>query len=306
MKKLIKYTGCFLLPIMLVIVLIELFYRVVPTNYTFKHEAILKNRDTIEVLTFGDSHAMYGINPRYISGHVFNLANLSQTVYFDELLFNKYVDRLTNLKSIIIPMEYTTMSQEDNTQEDVWRKYFYESQMDLKVPLIKWYDPKKYSLALSQKLVRTVKALNIYRHNNTLVNCDQRGWGLGYNTAIDSIELKRLAPIISRKHNDNKIDISQNAGRIESIIKTCQTKNINVLLVNLPVTPSYYKLLNKEEVRSILSQSQEFNNTFDHVRHLDLLQDERFKQDDFHDADHLNKKGAKKCSIVINEFLNND
>lgn len=303
MKKLLKYIGLFLLPILAIVITIDIFYRTVPTNYSLKHQKMLKEGPSVEVLIFGDSHAMYGINPSYLDKHTFNLANLSQTVYFDKLLFEKYIDQLTNLEYVIIPMEYTTMSQADDTQEDVWRKYFYEAQMNMNVPLISWNDPKKYSLALSQKLVRTVEALNIFRQANTLVNCDKNGWGLGYNSSIDSLEIDRLANIISRKHDDGKTDISQNFRRIESMIAICKSKNIQVLLVNLPVTQQYYKLLRQDEVSEILNKSEELDVTNDHVKNLNLVQDVRFHLEDFQDADHLNKFGAKKCTQIINQFI---
>ena len=303
MKKLLKYIILFLSPIVLIIIGIEIFYRTVPTNYSFKHQEILKHRDSIEVLIFGDSHAMYGINPKYLDKEAFNLANLSQTIYFDKLLFQSYVDQLPNLECIIIPMEYTTMSQADNTEEDIWRKYFYNAQMGLNVPIIKWYNPKKYSLALSQKMVRTVKALNTWRQTNTLVNCDNNGWGLGYNSSVDSLDVDRLAKVISRKHDDAKYDISQNLERVKSIVKVCKKKNINVILVNLPVTNQYFNLLVQDEVLEILKQSYILNAQNKHVKNLNLVQDPRFYLEDFQDVDHLNRNGAKKCSVILNEFI---
>jgi hypothetical protein len=303
MKKWLKYTSLFLLPIVLVLISVDIFYRTVPTNYKFKHEQLLQRKDSIEILVFGDSHTMYGINPDWLDKRTFNLANLSQTIYFDELLFQKYIKQLTHLKYVIFPLEYTTMSQVDNTQEDVWRKYFYDAQMDINVPLIKWYDPKKYSLALSQKLSRTFQALNIWKQTNTLVNCDHDGWGLGYNSVIDSVEIVHLAKVISRKHDDSRIDISKNIERIKRMIKICDSKKIKVVLINMPVTKEYFSLLNANEVTEILNQSMLLDRENSHVKNLNLIDDVRFELNDFQDADHLNDHGAKKCSLIINEFI---
>lgn len=41
------------------------------------------------------------------------------------------------------------------------------------------------------------------------------------------------------------------------------------------------------------------------VSYLNLFQDSRFVNDDFYDADHLNNEGAKKCSIITNQYIQN-
>jgi hypothetical protein len=304
MQKTLKYAGLFLLPIIVVIIVLEIFYRSVKTNYTFKHSQIVQIANSTEVLVFGDSHAMYGVNPKWIDKPTFNIANLSQTIYFDELLFQKHINQLSNLEYIVVPMEYTTMSQSDNTQEDIWRKYFYQAQMDLDVPLINVLDPKKYSLALSQKLKRTEKALKIWKATKTLVNCDENGWGLGYNNSIEKSEINNLARIIARKHDDGSSSISQNLERIKTIIEICKTKNAKVVIVNLPVTEAYFENININEVNKILQESKLLDSQNNHVLNLNLLNDDRFILSDFQDADHLNFKGAKKCSLIINEFIN--
>ena len=40
-----------------------------------------------------------------------------------------------------------------------------------------------------------------------------------------------------------------------------------------------------------------------HVSYLNLFMDSRFEDSDFYDADHLNFKGAIKCSKIIDEYI---
>ncbi|TYB76870.1 hypothetical protein [Bizionia myxarmorum] len=303
MKQFLKYTLLFLLPVLVIILLVEIFYRSVPNNYTYKHELIESQKETVETLIFGDSHTFYGLNPKYFSSKTLNMANVSQTLYFDKLLFEKYISEMKNLKHIIIPLEYTTMSQVDNTQEDIWRKYFYAEQMELDVPLITWYDIRKYSLAFTQKFGVTVRYYKEYKKNKTLVGCDDSGWGNTYISAIDSTEIDELAKIISRKHDDATSDFSVNKKRLNSIIETCIAKDIQVILVNMPVSQPYLKLLNQEEVQGIVDLTQELGFQNENVTAVNLLYDTRFQLNDFHDADHLNSKGAKKCSQILNAIL---
>lgn len=294
-----------MVPIILVWMGVELFYRIVPNNYTFKNELVQTESASVEVLIFGDSHTFYGLNPEYFSKPTLNMANVSQSIYFDKLVLEKYIDKFTNLKCIIIPIEYTTFSQADNSQEDYWRKYFYKSQMNLNVTYIKWYDPKQYSLALTQNFGKTGTYIKSYLNNKTLVGCDDKGWGNTYFSTVDSLELNRLAKLISRKHDDGSMDFSKNLNRVNNIIKTCKSKGVHVILVNMPVSQPYLKLLNQDEVNAITKISKELDKTKINVTNINLLNDKRFTRKDFHDADHLNMDGAKKCSLIINTAFEN-
>jgi hypothetical protein len=109
--------------------------------------------------------------------------------------------------------------------------------------------------------------------------------------------------VISRKHDDGRIDISKNLERIKKMIKICDSKKIKVVLINMPVTREYLGYLNVDEVAEIVNQSMLLDRENSHVKNLNLIDDVRFELNDFHDADHLNDSGAKKCSLIINEFI---
>jgi hypothetical protein len=303
MKKLLTHISLFLIPVFLVWGLAEVFYRTIPNNYTFKHEQISKHNDA-EVLILGDSHTFYGINPEWLSLKAYNLSNVSQTIYFDKLLFEKHVSHLPNLKYLILAVDYTTLSQADDSQEDIWRKYFYAAQMDLEVPLIKWYNPKKYSLALARKFDKTWQTCNEYHNKGTLIGCDENGWGNTYLTTVDSLEMSRLAHVVSKKHEDGSMDFSLNTERIQELIDLCKTKKIEVILVNMPSTPEYVSLLNSEKWQKIDSVCNTLEENNNNVTRINLLNDKRFKLEDFQDADHLNEAGAKKCTLIINQYIN--
>ena len=75
MKKLLTYISLFLIPIIVVWILAEVFYRTVPNNYTYKHQQISNNKD-IEVLILGESHTVSGINPEWLSLKAYNLSHV--------------------------------------------------------------------------------------------------------------------------------------------------------------------------------------------------------------------------------------
>lgn len=303
MKKLLTHIGLFLIPILMVWILAEVFYRTVPNNYSYKHKQISNNNNDIDVLVLGDSHTFYGINPEWLSQKMYNLANVSQTIYFDKLLFEKHINHLPKLKYLILSVEYTTLSQADNTQEDIWRKYFYHTQMDLDVPLISWYNPKKYSLALVRKFDKTWKSYKDFRKEGSLIGCDSRGWGNTYLSTMDSLEIQRVSNTTAKKHEDGSMDFSLNSKRIQEIIDLCKERRIEVLLVNMPVFTGYLDRLSPEKLQKIETACEAFESKNPNVSHINFLRDLRFELTDFEDPDHLNAQGAKKCSLLINEYL---
>lgn len=304
MKKTAIRFFVFCLPVLLIWGFVEFFYRTVPNNYTLKAHSISEKANNVEVLLFGSSHCLYGLNPVYFNRNTFNLSGISQTIYFDKLLLEHYLDSLPKLKQVVFCIEYTNLSQKDNTQDDVFRKYYYESFMDLKVPIISQFDPKKYSLALSRSLATSIDLMRKYFTKGTILNCDQNGWGNDYKR-INSTPPDREGKNRAKAHEDGSIDFSINRRRINSLIAKCTKRKIDVVIVSLPVSKAYSQNLNQDKLQLIFKTCQEFGST-NHkgVRYLNLFNDNRFADEDFYDPDHLNEAGAEKCSKIVNEFLN--
>ncbi len=291
-------------PILLLLGYTEWFYRHVPNNYTVKKQYIDAHAQEIEVLLLGDSHCFYGLNPDYFSERTFNLSNISQTIYFDKLLFDKYIDQLPKLRKVVFCLEYANLSQKDNTQEDLWRKYFYQAFMDLTVPLIQRYDAKQYVLSLNQGILKTIKLMLRYFSTGSITDCKPNGWGINYTFE------NRTKPSLSatrrwQQNEDNSLDFSVNTHRLDSMITVCKQRNMQVFIVLLPVSKAFYHLLNPEKTAKIKQTCQRFTRQNpQNVHYLNLLQAPIFSDNDFYDADHLNDSGAVKCSRIVNDFLN--
>ena len=304
MQKSLYRLLLFLVPILIAWGGLEYFYRAVPNNYTVKRDYLQNHADEIEVLLFGSSHYLYGLNPDYFSKHTFNLSNVSQTIYFDHLLFKRYIESLPRLKKVVFCIEYTNLSQTDNTQDDVFRKYYYNAFMDLPSPIVSAWDPKKYSLALSRSLDASLTQLQKYWDNGTIVSCDTKGWGNDY------AKEKRRPPQLTgkqraRAHEDGLMDFRINTAKIRSMIVECQQRGIKVFIVSLPQSKSYSDHLNQKKLKAIFETCRSFETTFSaNTHYLNLFNDPRFQDSDFYDADHLNDSGAEKCSKIVNNFIN--
>lgn len=300
MKKLIGKLIVFLLPIVLVFVFIECFYRVVPNNYSFKNENVQKKYDTTEILILGNSHTFYGLNPFFFDKPTFNLSNISQSLYFDQLLFEKHFNKFKKLKCVILNIEYTSLSQVKDTQEDSWRKYYYKSYMDVKVPIISKFDYGNYFVSSTRPFHKNIKLVDRYLSEGTLIDCDANGFGTNYTKEKRFLNIDELAANTIKRHEDNLLDFSENISVVESIIHQCKEKGIEVILVTMPVSRAYSKRVNRFKLDKIIKTAQLFEKRNLNVRYLNLFTDSRFTNDDFFDADHLNTKGAEKCSLIVN------
>lgn len=304
MKKFTIRLLLFLLPIFISIVFFECFYRVVPNNYSVKNENLIKNKSKIQTLLFGDSHCFYGLNPIYFKKKTFNLSNVSQTIYFDKLLFEKYNSILPELKYVVFCIEYTNLSQKDDTEEDVWRKYYYQSYMNLDVPLVKWYDFKQYFLCTSQNVSRTIDLMLKYSKKGFVNDSDSNGWGTNYHKK-DRVEPFLIAKDRAIQQEDGSFDFITNSKRLDSIIEFCKQKKIKVVIVSMPQTHLYSSYLNQRKLNLIFKTCQDFeNDNFKNVYYLNLFNDNRFLDEDFYDSDHLNEVGAKKCTKIVDDFIN--
>ena len=303
MKIFIKKILVFLVPIFLVWMGLEYFYRTTESNYSYKHKMLTQNYEDIETLIVGDSHALYGINPDYLDSKAFNLANVSQSLYFDDLLFKKHIDSLKNLKQIIMTISYFSLSKLENTEGDIWRKYFYSNQMDIRVPVISIFDVREYSLSLTRRFKFSVDFIKYYYDNEeSLVGCDASGWGVLYETT-NGKSLDTESWSAAKRHEDFLWDFEDNIARLQSIIEYCKKIQCKVYLVDMPVYHEYVSRLNPDKLEKITKSCNDLATHNSNVTYINLRQDFRLENSDFYDPDHLNHKGAKKYTEIINEMI---
>lgn len=305
MKKLIQKIFFFAIPILLVLLCIELFYRMAPNTFIVKREDVKSRFDNAEVLIFGNSHTFYGLDPNFFSKQTYNLANISQTLYFDNLLFEKYYCKFKKLDFIILNIDYESLSELDNGDDNVWRKYYYKSYMDLDVPIISVYNPKSYFLSATRDFNTNVKLIERYYHEGTIVDCDENGFGINYTKEKRKSNFKELTPIRLKSNEDNSLDFKNNINRVQSIVDKCKNKDIQVILVTMPVGKGYALGVNQQKLNKVFKTCLTLEKINSNVRYLNLFKDPRFTDDDFYDPDHLHNIGAKKCSLIMNQFLSN-
>lgn len=304
MSKLIKKVLLYLLPIFLIFIALEMFYRIVSNDYIVKYNTISKKYNDTEILIFGNSHTFYGLNPKYFDKPTYNLAHISQTLYFDKILFDNYIDKFKNIKCVILHIEYTSLSELVDTEENNWRKYYYQSYMDLDVSSINKYDCTKYFLSSTRSVNANTKIILRYLKDGTIVDCDENGFGINYTKLKKIPLLKKDALTRVKNIEDNLMNFDDNIIRIQSIIDACKKRGIKVVLLNMPVTTYFSEGVNQIKLKKIQETCNRIAKINYNVSYLNLFKDKRFTNEDFFDADHMHTDGATKCSKVVNNFIN--
>lgn len=302
MRRLYSKLALFLLPLFLVWLALEVFYRQAPNNYSYKDQQLHKVAPFTKTLIMGDSHAFYGINPVYFKDPTFNLSNISQSLLTDELLLEKHIANLPALKTVFINISYFTLSAKENDLESNWRKYFYYHSMGIRAPSISFWNPQRYSMALIQRFDKSIDLVQQYYKNHTIVSATPLGYGKQDMSNIVQ-DKEAISVVIANKHEDNSLDFKHNTARLQRIIALCKKYGVGVVLLEMPVYPAYYNLLDTEKKEKIKSVLHELSGVNDTVFYLDLSTSPLFEKQDLRDADHLTNSGAKKCSIHLNRYI---
>ena len=302
MRRLYSKLALFLLPLFLVWLALEVFYRQASNNYSYKDQQLQKVAPFTKTLIMGDSHAFYGINPVYFKDPTFNLSNISQSLLTDELLLEKHIANLPALKTVFINISYFTLSAKENDLESNWRKYFYYHSMGIRAPSISFWNPKRYSMALIQRFDKSIDLVQQYYKNHTIVSATPLGYGKQDMSNVVQ-DKEAISVVIANKHEDNSLDFKHNTARLQRIIALCKKYGGGVVLLEMPVYPAYYNLLDTEKKEKIKSVLHELSGVNDTVFYLDLSTSPLFEKQDLRDADHLTNSGAKKCSILLNRYI---
>ena len=302
MRRLYSKLALFLLPLFLVWLALEVFYRQASNNYSYKDQQLQKVAPFTKTLIMGDSHAFYGINPVYFKDPTFNLSNISQSLLTDELLLEKHIANLPALKTVFINISYFTLSAKENDLESNWRKYFYYHSMGIRAPSISFWNPKRYSMALIQRFDKSIDLVQQYYKNHTIVSATPLGYGKQDMSNVVQ-DKEAISVVIANKHEDNSLDFKHNTARLQRIIALCKKYGVRVVLLEMPVYPAYYNLLDTEKKEKIKSVLHELSGVNDTVFYLDLSTSPLFEKQDVRDADHLTNSGAKKCSILLNRYI---
>ncbi len=300
MNTFIKKTFIFILPVILILSIFEFLLRTIPNDYSLKKKYLDKNSEEIEILVLGSSHSFRGINPEFFSYNSFNASNVSQHIKQDCFIFNKYKDDLINLKYIVLPISYFSLFKGLEDGIEHWRiknyNIYFNSYYSCNI--------KYYFEIFNSRFKDNVKRIKkYYRKNNNSVTCTPLGFSR-IPVVLDQIGLDESGKAAALRHGSREFGrLEKNILLLATLIADCNERGVEVVLFTPPAHRAYRKHLSQNNLDIINASIQKLCNRFNNVSYFYFLDDSRFENNCFSNADHLNQAGAKKLTLIINELL---
>lgn len=306
MKRFVKILLLFLLPIIGVLCVLEYGMRTIPNDYTYKNHWLEQNISTLRIWSFGSSHGVYGIRPECFSKSAFNSAHVSQTLKYDAFVFDKFIDRADSLEWVILPISYFSLPSNMEAGEEWWRVKNYCIYYDCSYHA----EPKFHCEVIGNPLSlygQIERVVNYWAHGTNDLNCDSLGYGLGFTKDLRKEGWwTNGAERVGHHTNDASKSLSfvpENIACLESIIEKCQEKQVSVMLLTTPVCSSYSDCVEPNQYKTMVETCESMAHKYNHVQYMNLFTDSRFTEEDFFDADHLERDGAAKLTRLLDEYI---
>ena len=317
MKIFLKKIWIFSFLPLVILLLFDFWLRGQDSIYEKKVEGLLSAKDSVQLLILGNSHATYGVDPTAFSNiYAYNLANVSQTIYFDKRLTLKAIQQgVHRLEYVLISVDYHSLFTESQQHRDYWSWYghgiAYKGKSYL-LPAISpflWGYTPKVSFSLLSKTIR-----NHIRYQGASV--------IHFNVEpdIDSSAPLRQGFITFTTTDDDKFNTEYYKRRIERYREPVDSKRAEVLtdlddfIVQLqssgivpifftsPTFHAYNQYLDRAIIHRNMNDIHRLSEKYG-IEHWDYMDDRRFTKEDFYNSDHLNKKGAVKFSKILSERI---
>jgi len=297
-KRLILKTLLFLLPIIILAVSMEYLLQHIPNDYIYKKNYLDKHSQNVEILILGNSHDYYGINPVYFSQNAFNASHVSQSLTFDLKIFNKYKDKLNNLKVVILPASYFGLWSKLETGVESWRVKNYTIYYGMSPNSL-----SDYSEILTNSLSINLKRIYKYSfEKEDEIYCSQLGWGAVYISGyafgndLEKNGIKALSQAADIHSEKGMKIFAENVQILNSFEEFCNKKNVKLIFLTTPAYHSYRENLHKEQMNKMIETMNDFVAKHNNCHYLNWIEDPDFTKEDYYDSDHLSGSGAEKLS----------
>lgn len=294
----------------------DIWLRNMNSSYKEKIKGIQQFGDSIQILALGNSHATYGVNPDAFNVYLYNLANVNQSFYFDKRLTLKLLPEMPHLKVVLISIDYHTLYFSSQGEQNNWsyfgngikykdRNYFLENIS----PFLFGYKPRRSFAFLVKDLLKKAKNL----HRKTIDFDVEEGVDIytpmekGYTPRNGSSNNFNKYYYINRANAfnfvvENSTEKKEILAELSNFIVYLKQKGIAPVLVSCPTFKDYNQYLNNDVVKQNHNDINSLALQY-HIHKIDFSESNLFPQEDFYDADHLNKTGALKFSKMINDSL---
>ncbi len=311
MKKFIKKLLLFSVPLFILLFSAEVYLYNMKTSYSEKIDGLIQNKDKIELLVLGNSHEAYGINPNKFDCYSYNLAHVNQSLYFDKRIILKHIDRLPNLKYVLIGVDFHSLYFSDQGIRNIWSYYAHGIDYKNDLPVsTKYSRVKGYTLGvilsfLKKKISGKYDKIGVLDlENDVNLNAPmQKGWFF-YN-GVNANQMNTTS-YLNRANEFNttvKKSIIQNEVQkdLEDFIIILKNKKITPILIATPCYSEFRENISKEfrlKNEIIINNiTKKYN-----IQYWDFFE-LPLKKSYFYNCDHLNYQGATFFTEIINDKL---
>lgn len=296
----VKKIILFCLPLLALLATLEILVRQIPNPYKTKINGLKAEAGEVTTLVLGSSHAYFGIDPAVLPGKSLNLANVSQTLDFDEWILQKNLPALPRLRNVIIPVSYFSLNSTLKDSIEAWKRTYY---------IVYWNYPGIFPLdyhfevAINPRLALS-RIFNYYISRRMVQDWTEAGNGTAYTLASRAPAWKETGPDAAARHTypPNPETVARNTASLRHLIVMCQARGIRPILVMTPTYATYYEHLDQAQLRAVEDLCRQLAQEFQ-ISFLNHLTDPSFGENDFYDADHLCRGGARKLTAVLANSL---
>ena len=319
MKLFLKKILFFVLPLFAFVLIMDFYLVNMNSLYKEKANGLAEHSNEIEILILGNSHATYGVDPSSFSIFAFNIANVGQSIYFDKELTLQNLKKLTNLKYVLISLDYHSLYfSRQRGERNIWSYYGngikYPSDNYKKAdisPFLFGYDPR-VSFSLVKKNILNKWE---FRDEDYFIDYDvELGVSLTDTTVKGYISFSGTEQdVFNNEYYINRINGFDNLinsstekelvlNELGELISTLQSKGVKPIFFSTPTFREYNIFLDSSIINNNLIDSENLCKKYN-IEFLDYSINHDFIKDEFFNPDHLNKKGAAEFSRILDSRL---
>jgi hypothetical protein len=311
----------FCLPLVLAWIGLECWAVRVPNLYSAKRQQLERLTNDVDTLILGSSSAFFDIVPERLPGFAFNLAHVGESLYETDALAAHVVPMLPKLKRVIIQIQYGSLFYRALT--DPWRQFCYVQEWGIQPEKVQerldcrmWSrlavrTPAFYINFLIKSLRGLIRDGNFVCHPSETFNIDSidnRGWWHPRQEGSGAPDLSPAAAKfrLAAHHLDLRYEFeAQNIVYLDHLVSLFRQRNIEVVLVTVPVSQSYKAGMRPDywnETQRVITQRT--NN--ESVYYYSFLNVPQLEPKDYLDVDHLSTVGALHFTPLLVSALNQE
>lgn len=292
----------FCVPIVLVLIVAEMGLRRVDNSYSKKLRALEEAREDLAVLVTGTSTGLYGVDPALFSAKGYNMANVSQSPYYDDALVRPRLSSLPKLRLVLVVLSTPSLEMRLGDSPEHRRQFWYERYWGIppEVPE-SMLDARQVSVAALYTRAHALSALQRGFHYDIAPQITASGY-MPFDTDGTLVDAAHAATRTEYHRSIMKpANVERNLEALTRLTRAAKERGVALAIV-LPPTSIYYQKQRDPEAfgRMLIALAHMEREGATIASYLD---DTRFEDADFADPDHLGVRGAKKFSKILDEEL---